>query len=86
MTNLEQLVKHAMGLLVVDDNSREAVATQSKISKLPNLKTQIQELTAQVGALTTQKSIKKPIQCFFCSAGRRHSMILPQQSQRTAVL
>ena len=48
------------------DNSREIAAVQSETSELPKLKTQIQELTAQVAALTTQKSTKKPIQCFYC--------------------
>ena len=65
-TNLEQLVERAKVLMVVDDNSREVAAVQLETSELPKLKTQIQELTAQVAALTTQKSTKKPIQCFYC--------------------
>ena len=51
--------------MVVDDNSREVAVVQLETSELPKLKTQIQELTAQVAALTTQKSTKKPIQCFY---------------------
>ena len=65
-TNLKQLVESAKVLMIVDDNSREVAAVQLETSKLPKLKTQIQELTAQVTALTTQKSTKKPIQCFYC--------------------
>ena len=46
MTNLEQLVKCAKVLMVVDDNSREVAAVYMETYKLPKLKTQIQELTA----------------------------------------
>ena len=60
-TNLEQLVERAKVLMVVDDNSREVDAVQLETSELPKLKSQIQELTAQVAALTTQKSTKKLI-------------------------
>ena len=52
--------------MVVGENSRDVTAVQLETSELPKLKTQIQELTAQVAALTTQKITKKPIQCFYC--------------------
>ena len=41
-TNLEQLVKCAKVLIVVDDSSKELAAVQSETFKLSNLKAQIQ--------------------------------------------
>ena len=83
MTNLEQLVEHAKALMDIDGNSREVAAAQSETSKLPNLKTQIQEFTAQVAALTTQKSTEKPIQCFYCiSRQTKSNDITPTESEK----
>ena len=65
-TNLEQLIKRTKVPMIVDHNSREIAAVHMETYKLPKLKIQIQELTAQVAALTTQKSTKKPMQCFCC--------------------
>ena len=55
MTNLEQLVECAKVLLVVDDSSKEVAAVQLETSKLPNLKAQIQELTAYSGCIDHTK-------------------------------
>ena len=65
-TNLEQIVERAKVLMVVDSSDRTIAAIQSEASEVSKLKTQIEELTVQVAALTTQKSVKKQIQCFYC--------------------
>ena len=54
-------------------------AARSETSKLPKLKTQIQEFTAQVAALSTQKSTKKPIQCFYCKQAGRIQQYYPKR-------
>ena len=64
-TNLEQLVERAKVLMVVDGGEGKTAAVQSEDIEVSKLKTQIEELTVQVAALTTQRT-KKPIQCFYC--------------------
>ena len=66
MTNLEQLVERAKVLMVVDSSDEKIAAVQSEPPEVLKLKTQIQELTVQVAALITQKSVQKQIQCFYC--------------------
>ena len=59
MTNLEQLVERAKVLMVIDSSDEKIAAVQSEAPEVLKLKTQIQELTVQVTALTTQKSVQK---------------------------
>ena len=85
-TNLEQFVERAKVLMVVDDNSREVAAVQLETSELPKLKTQIQELTAQVAALTTQKSTKKPYNVSIVSRQATFNDTVPIESENGSVI
>lgn len=51
--------------MVVDGGDGKIAAVQSEDTEVSKLKTQIEELTVQVAALTTQR-VKKPMQCFYC--------------------
>ena len=54
-TNLEQLVERAKVLMVVDGGDGKIAAVESEDTEVSKLKTQIEELTVQVAALTTQR-------------------------------
>ena len=61
-------------------------AVQLGTSELPKLKTQIQELTAQVAAMTTQKSTNKPIQCFYCKKEGYIQQCCPTEPENSSIL
>ena len=67
--------------MIIDDSSKEVAAVQSETSELPNLKAQIQELTVQVAALTTQKSTKKSVQCFYCKQAGHIQRYCPNRAR-----
>ena len=53
--------------MVVDSGERQTAAVYSGTSEVSELKSQIQELTAQVAALkVAQKSDKNQPQCYYC--------------------
>ena len=65
--DLDELVQRAKILMVVDGGERQTAAVHSGISEVSELKSQIQELTAQVEALkVAQKSDRNPPQCYYC--------------------
>jgi len=61
--NLDELVERAKILMVVDSGERQTAAVYFGTSEVSELKSQIQELTAQVAAL---KSDKNQPQCYYC--------------------
>jgi len=65
--NLDELVERAKILMVVDSGERQTVPVYSGTSEVSELKSLIQELTAQVAALkVAQKSDKNQPQCYYC--------------------
>ena len=77
-TNLEQIVELAKVLMVVD-SSEKIAAVQSENSEVSSLKAQIQELTEQVAALTTQKNSKKQINASIANKPAIYSVIAPTE-------
>ena len=67
MADLDELVQHAKILMIVDSGERQTAAVHSGTSEVSELKSQIQELTAQVVALKLAwKSDRNPLQCYYC--------------------
>jgi len=65
--DLDELVQRAKILIVVDSGERQTAAVYSGTIEVSELKSQIQELTAQVTALkVTQQSDRNPPQCYYC--------------------
>jgi len=65
--DLDELVQCARILMVVDSGERQTAAVYSGASEVSELKSQIQELTAQVAALTVaQQRDRNPPRCYYC--------------------
>ena len=65
--DLDELVQRAKILMVVDSGEQQTAAVYSGATEVSELKSQIQELTAQVAALTVaQQSARNPPQCYYC--------------------
>ena len=52
--------------MVVDNDERQTAAVHSDASEVSELKSQIQELTAQVAALKVAQKNRNPPQCYYC--------------------
>lgn len=64
-SNLEKIVERTKILMVVEQEA-QTTTIKPENSEVSGLKSQLQKLTAQVAALTTQKSNTMPIKCYHC--------------------
>ena len=65
-TDLDELVQHGKILMVMNNDERQMAAVHLDASEVSELKSQIQELTAQVAALNVAQKSRNPLQCYYC--------------------
>ena len=81
-TDLDELVQRAKILMVVDSDERLTAAVHLDTSEVLELKSQIQELTAQVAVLkVAQKSDRNLPQCYYCKQWGHVQRYCPNRSR-----